>query len=397
MLTVTNLKRWILLVLILLLVLSAGYYRYQFPVYHVDYKAHSVHEGLSVHNERTSTSSESSQLVLEHRRTVPHTDPTPSLSQDVIDTVQTFVLFVGYPRSGHSILGSMMDAHPHMLIAHELFLLGEWWTIQEQASHDITKQLVFRVIYNNSCANAVKGWRNSSENTKGYSLKMRSPWMGRYNGSLRVVGDKSGGNTAYVYMKSANQFVERYSQLKAMVGVPIRMIHVVRNPYDIISTTTLYEVGKVRFPGLGRGAKKVSNFVHEVKSRFLKVKNETSDIEKLDLARLSDRAQLNQQITDFFKMAKAVRDIIEYVGAESILEVHNYQLVADPAKVMRQVCDFVGVGCSEEYLAACVEKTFKELSVSRQYVMWWREERERVEEMMTDYPWFHNYSFNGDI
>ena len=396
MLAVTNLKRWILLVLILLLVLSAGYYRYQFPVYHVDHKTHSIHEGLSVHNERTSTSSDTSQLVLEHR-TVLHTDPAPTLPQTVIDKVQTFVLFVGYPRSGHSILGSMMDAHPHMIIAHELFLLDEWWTAQEQTGHDITKQLVFRAIYNNSRANAARGWRNSLANTKGYSLKMQSPWMGRYDGSLRVMGDKSGGNTAYVYMKSANQFVDRYSQLKAMVGVPIRVIHVVRNPYDIISTTTLYEVGKVRFPGLGRGAKKVSNFVHEVKSRFMKVKNETSDIEQLDRARLTDRAQLNQQITSFLKMVKAVRDIIEYIGAENVLEVHNYQLVADPAKVMRQVCDFLGVHCSEDYLAACVEKTFKELSLSRQYVAWWEEERERVGEMMADYVWFYNYSFNSDI
>lgn len=40
---------------------------------------------------------------------------TPDLSK-----IHTFVLFVGYPRSGHSLIGSIMDAHPNVIIAHEV-------------------------------------------------------------------------------------------------------------------------------------------------------------------------------------------------------------------------------------------------------------------------------------
>ena len=32
-----------------------------------------------------------------------------------------FVLFVGYPRSGHSIVASLLDAHPNVVIAQEVF------------------------------------------------------------------------------------------------------------------------------------------------------------------------------------------------------------------------------------------------------------------------------------
>ena len=32
-------------------------------------------------------------------------------------------MFVGYPRSGHSLIGSLLDAHPNMLVAHELSAL----------------------------------------------------------------------------------------------------------------------------------------------------------------------------------------------------------------------------------------------------------------------------------
>ena len=42
-----------------------------------------------------------------------------------MEGVEKFVFFVGYPRSGHSIIGSVMDAHPDIVIAHEYFLFSE--------------------------------------------------------------------------------------------------------------------------------------------------------------------------------------------------------------------------------------------------------------------------------
>jgi hypothetical protein len=37
-----------------------------------------------------------------------------------LSEVERFALFIGYPRSGHSLIGSMLNAHPDMVIAHEL-------------------------------------------------------------------------------------------------------------------------------------------------------------------------------------------------------------------------------------------------------------------------------------
>ena len=42
--------------------------------------------------------------------------------QSVIDRVKTFIFFVGHPCSGHSIVGSLIDSHPHMVISHEYTL-----------------------------------------------------------------------------------------------------------------------------------------------------------------------------------------------------------------------------------------------------------------------------------
>ncbi|MGH7966379.1 MAG: sulfotransferase, partial [Candidatus Binatia bacterium] len=34
--------------------------------------------------------------------------------------IETYCAFIGYPRSGHSIVGAMLDAHPQAVIAHEM-------------------------------------------------------------------------------------------------------------------------------------------------------------------------------------------------------------------------------------------------------------------------------------
>lgn len=33
-----------------------------------------------------------------------------------LGTVQAYVMFVGYPRSGHSIIGALLDAHPDAIL-----------------------------------------------------------------------------------------------------------------------------------------------------------------------------------------------------------------------------------------------------------------------------------------
>ena len=52
-----------------------------------------------------------------HSETLPNT---------VINHVHCFLFFVGYARSGHSIIASMLDAHPNVVIAHEYALFVKW-------------------------------------------------------------------------------------------------------------------------------------------------------------------------------------------------------------------------------------------------------------------------------
>ena len=37
-----------------------------------------------------------------------------------LKSLETYCMFIGYPRSGHSLVGSLLDAHPQIILAHEL-------------------------------------------------------------------------------------------------------------------------------------------------------------------------------------------------------------------------------------------------------------------------------------
>jgi len=41
-------------------------------------------------------------------------------SGDTCDRLEGYCMFIGYSRSGHTLVGSLLDAHPEMVIAHEL-------------------------------------------------------------------------------------------------------------------------------------------------------------------------------------------------------------------------------------------------------------------------------------
>ena len=65
-----------------------------------------------------------------------------TLPKSVINHVNCFLFFVGYARSGHSIIASMLDAHPNVAIAHEYALFVKWE--HEPAQHS-NKTWLFKV------------------------------------------------------------------------------------------------------------------------------------------------------------------------------------------------------------------------------------------------------------
>lgn len=305
-----------------------------------------------------------------------------NLPQDVIDRVKKFVFFVGHPRSGHSIVGSFMDAHPHMVIAHE-FMFFKQLSIKSVSLS--SKADLFSALYSYSVDDSKSGWRNEESDWKNYTLNIESSWQGRYDRYISVIGDKSGGVTSAAYTHSPEEFKAHYRQLEKAVGIPIKVIYCVRNPYDIVATNTLY--------GMGRRTRNITQdqYVSSFKDKMSKLQGE-----EFMKARFDDERALERRVIQLGNESKAVVEITNLVGPSNVLEIHNMDLVGNPKSILIKICTFLEVNCPPDYLQACSAKVFKSVYKSRELVVWPQRLQSMVQNIIEAYSFFHRYSFTGD-
>ena len=87
---------------------------------HTDNKSHYLVQLKSSPNTIATHASTQMPRSLTERIPVLRTKFTPLSRKDIADV--RILIFVGFARSGHSIVGILMDAHPDIIIAHEYIL-----------------------------------------------------------------------------------------------------------------------------------------------------------------------------------------------------------------------------------------------------------------------------------
>ena len=81
-----------------------------------------THDGLC---ERGTTRSLASCIITFFSEETPFLTPAEKLFK-LYDGVETFVLFIGYPRSRSSLVSAILDAHPEIVMSHECSVLENW-------------------------------------------------------------------------------------------------------------------------------------------------------------------------------------------------------------------------------------------------------------------------------
>ncbi len=301
-----------------------------------------------------------------HHRPPPpiiRTSVRKALMAEEVYGVETFVFFVGYPRSGHSIVGSIMDAHPNMIIAHEYNLFREW----EKATKKHAQRMgLYNALYKNSVENALTGWRSEVKSDKGYTLGVESSWQANFT-TLKVIGDKSGAVTSQFFDTNPDRFVEILEELKRTVRVPIRVIHVVRNPYDMISTRLLYA---------DAGGKKKSKLPATKERKHCNPHG------------------LGYQTNRTFLLINSAHNLLKKTNLTS-LTVHHSDLVAIPKETVSMICHFLDLPCPADYLDACAKKVYGKPSKTRLLVTWPQTMVEEVQRLSKPYSFLSRYSFEG--
>lgn len=254
-----------------------------------------------------------------------------------IASVRTYCQFVGHARSGHSIVGALLDAHPQMAFSDEvdaLRYLHYGFSAEELMwlSIDVARDQAERQRRKRGRAGAV------------YSYFVPGQWQGRAQ-QLRVVGDSTAGEALRWLMESP-QLLGDLRDL--MSGRTLRFIQTVRNPYDNIATMML------------RGGRTFES--------------------------AADRYFDNWRLLASFR---------ERIAPGELAEVRHEDLLTAPREVLADLCSFLGVEPRPDWLEACASILFASPSRTRASVPFTAEQRARIDAEMSHFEGLSGYSFDG--
>lgn len=285
----------------------------------------------SFHNERASPVEKVGNYV----RSLPGLFPSATFAE-----LETLVQFVGYPRSGHTLIGSLLDAHPDIVMAHEMDSLYFY-------DHGYTAGQVFQLLLDSS-----RRFTRSGREWMGYDYRVPEQWHGRYR-TLRVLGDKSGGRTARRIQAAGN--LSPLSGLLEKTGQEKVFIHVIRNPYDVITTMMKRTTAR-------RGEAEIE-------------------------------AALLRKAGHFFRHAEGVR-LLKAGAGYRVIDVYHEDFVGDARNQLRRLVEELGLSAPDDYLEAAAGLVWPTARRSRGRTdLWTARTIANVAGRMERYEWFGRYAY----
>jgi hypothetical protein len=246
--------------------------------------------------------------------------------------VEKFCLFVGYPRSGHSLVGAMLNAHRDAVIAHEL-----------NAPDWILAGCTREVLYSRILARAY--WFNLRGNRSNHEYQIPNQWQGRF-ARLEIVGDKRAGAVTRA-IASHPDFLER---VRALIGVPLRLVHVVRNPFDNIAAISKW---------------------HDM--------------------------SLEESVAYYFSHCETIGRLGAVTRPGEVLTVAHERLVQEPRRVLAELCAFLDLDAYEGYVDDCASVVFAAPTYTRRKTAWPPALVADVERRARSFPHLDGYRFDvGD-
>ncbi|KAJ7382040.1 hypothetical protein OS493_037528 [Desmophyllum pertusum] len=278
------------------------------------------------------------------------------------DGVETFVMFIGYPRSSHSLLAAILDAHPEIIIPNEYDVIEHWekYRSSRLTEKNMQKYVLFDDLHQHSMKQAMFGIRagNNTSLTTGYHYNIPGLWQGGYQRRIKVIGDKKGDKTA-LDLTSSMRVLEEINQV---AQVPMKFIHVTRNPFDNISTMML-------------------------------LATESRDTVREEGVKINKSTELERAIKNYFQMAASNQRVRERYG-DAVIDIPGHETVIRPKETLQRLCDHLGVTCSEDYFEKCSRILYGAPSVARDKVVWTEEQKARVTKMTKNYTFLKDYSFD---
>jgi hypothetical protein len=227
------------------------------------------------------------------------------------------------------LIGSILDAHKNICISHELNVLDLFL-------HDYNFSQIRYLITRNS-----KRYAKNGRKWEGYDYSIHEQYQGNIN-KLLVIGDKKGGTTSNLLRK----YPDLLNQFQESLPLPIKIIHVIRNPYDCIST------------------------------RFIKNINSFTLEDIIDM---------------FFNQAKCVLKMKTQTEFD-ILDVHIEKFIISPDRELKRILKFFEVKDFNSYIDDCIKIIFPVTKKTRHEISWSKETKERINKEIRKFDFFKQYS-----
>ncbi len=258
--------------------------------------------------------------------------------RQLFSEVESCCLFIGYPRSGHSLVGSLLNAHRHVVISHELNLAQfvRRWSSEEQ---------LFTMLLKRD-----EWFEQRGRSQSGYDYRVPGQWQGRFE-AIRVIGDKKGGGTTALLTRSPPLL----RRLQATLSRPLRFIHVLRNPFDNIATIYRRDVDRGRRPA----------------------------------------DSLSTVVRDYFSSCAGNMSLTESIGADRVHHLRLEDLIRAPHQTLASLCGSLGLDAPEDYLQACGSILFPQARKTRQTINWPSDLLGTIEARIEALPLLAGYSYTS--
>ena len=142
------------------------------------------------------------------------------LPDEVVKNVKYFLFFVGHGRGGSSIVGSLIDAHPNMVVATDYALFSKWL---EDVEFHRNSSALYTALFARS-RKVTQQYRQKEQ--RGYSLYIKKSFMGRYKDHISVIGEKEAGSATTTYMRDQKLWYDIYNDIHHTTGLPIKVVQV---------------------------------------------------------------------------------------------------------------------------------------------------------------------------
>lgn len=256
---------------------------------------------------------------------------------DLFPEVRNYAMFLGHARSGGSLAGALLDAHFNAIIADEV-------DVFQYVDAGFTRDQIFHILLERSQRQAKKGRVKAGRDGKTYSYQVPGAWQGCYERLFVIGHSKAGISTRRIGRDPG--VLERWQ--KMLGDIRLRLILILRNPYDTISTMNI-RTGQ----------------------------------------------ELESGMTQYFANCATMHDLQDLIPPENLLVMRHEDLLSSPDLHLRQMCALLQIPAADDYMQACSGILFTSPAASRTKVKWSPEMIQKVKAEIEKFPFLKGYSYES--